>query len=96
MNDDNDRISSTESRTVLDKIKGYGHKAGQLGYRARKVVFGFRPPSPMTIDRWSLPVKLLQRHRILQRQRVFRQAGGDHSGVARYALEKARQGKYRP
>ena len=96
MNDRNDLLARTEPRNVLDKIKQYGYKAGQLGHRARKAVFGFRPHSPMTIDRWSLPVKLLQRHRILQRQRVFRQAGGDHSSIARYALEKARHGKYRP
>lgn len=96
MNDRTDPTSRTERRNVLDKIKQYGYKAGQLGHRARKAVFGVRPRSPRTIDRWSLPVKLLQRHRILQRQRIYRQAGGDHSGIARYALEKARHGKYRP
>jgi len=96
MNDHNDRTSSTESRNVLDKIKEYGQKAGQLGHRARKAVFGFRPRSPMTIDRWSLPVTLLQRHRILQRQRVFRQSGGNHSSMAKHALEKARHGQHRP
>ena len=96
MNDRTDPVSRTEPRNVLDKIKTYGYKAGQLGHRARKAVFGVRQRSPVTIDRWSLPVKLLQRHRILQRQRVFRQAGGDHSSIARYALEKARHGKDRP
>lgn len=84
-----------KSHTVLDKIKAYSQKAGQLGHRARKAVFGFRPRATMVIDRWSLPVKLLQRHRILQRQRVFQQAGGAHSSVARYALEKARHGRPR-
>jgi hypothetical protein len=96
MNDHTDPPARTEPRNVLDKIKQYGYKAGQLGHRARKAVFGVRPRSPRVIDRWTLPVKLLQRHRILERQRVFRQAGGDHSSMARYALEKARHGKYRP
>jgi hypothetical protein len=96
MTDPLDRVSSPGPRTVLDKIKSYSHKAGQLGHRARKAVFGFRSRSTMTIDRWSLPVKLLQRHRILQRQRVFRQAGGSRSSVAMYALEKARHGRRQP
>jgi hypothetical protein len=96
MNQLGDQSASSKPRTVLDKIKNYSQKAGQLGHRARKAVFGFRSSSNKSIDRWSLPVKLLQRHRILQRQRVFRQAGGNHSSIARYALEKARHGRYRP
>jgi hypothetical protein len=89
------RTQSLKSQTVLDKIKGYSQKVGQLGHRARKAVFSFRPRASMSIDRWSLPVKLLQRHRILERQRVFQQAGGVHSSIARYALEKARHGRQR-
>jgi hypothetical protein len=77
--------------TVLDKIKEYGQKAGELGHRARKVVFGFRSSSGASIDQWSLPVKLLQRHRILQRRRAFHQAGGVQSSMAQHALKKARQ-----
>jgi hypothetical protein len=84
-----------KSQTVLDKIKSYSQKVGQLGHRARKAVFSFRPRASMAIDRWSLPVKLLQRHRILERQRVFQQSGGAHSSIARYALEKARHGRPR-
>ena len=86
-------VTTPKSRTVLDKIRSYSQKAGQLGHRARKAVFGFRSRSTMSIDRWSLPVKLLQRHRILERQRTFQQAGGIDSSVARYALEKARHGR---
>jgi hypothetical protein len=75
----------------MDKIKGYSQKAEELGHRARKVVFGFRSPASVPIDQWSLPVKLLQRHRILQRRRVFHQAGGVHSSMAQHARKKARQ-----
>jgi hypothetical protein len=89
------QIQSLKSQTVLDKIKRYSQKVGQLGHRARKAVFSFRPQASIAIDRWSLPVKLLQRHRILERQRVFQQAGGTHSSIARYALEKARHGRPR-
>ena len=89
------KVQPFKSQTVLDKIKSYGQKVGQLGHRARKAVFSFRPPTSMSIDRWSLPVKLLQRHRILERQRTFQQAGGIHSSIARYAMEKARHGRPR-
>jgi hypothetical protein len=80
-------------RTVLDKIKGYSRKAGELGHRIRDLVFGFRSRSTGPIDRWSLPVKLLQRHRILQRRRVFEQSGGNRSSIAKYAMKKARHGR---
>lgn len=81
------------ARPLLDKIKQYGERAGQWGHRARKAVFGFRPRPDARIDRWTLPVKLLHRHKILERQRVFYQAGGSRSSIARYALKKARQKK---
>ena len=76
---------------LLKKITIYGQKAGELGRRVRRLVFGFRLRSTVPIDRWSLPVKLLHDHRLVQRQRVFQQGGGNHSSMARYALNKARQ-----
>lgn len=93
MSDQKKQTASSGARTVLDKIKAYGHKAEQWGHRARKAVFGFRSPASMPIDRWSLPVKLLQRHRILQRRQAFHQAGGTRSSIVQYALEKARHGR---
>jgi hypothetical protein len=92
MSDEN-RSAGSGSHTVLDKIKDYGHKAEQWGHRARKVVFGFRSPASMQIDRWSLPVKLLQRHRILQRRQAFHRAGGTRSSIVQHALEKARHAR---
>ena len=75
---------------VLEKLTTYSQKAAELGLRVRQLVFGFRLRSTAHIDRWSLPVKLLHDHRILQRRRAFKQAGGLDSSIAVYALEKAR------
>jgi hypothetical protein len=80
-------------QTLLHKLTTYGQKAAELGWRVRQLVFGFRLRSTAHIDRWALPVKLLHDHRILQRRRAFNQAGGSHSSMAMYALEKARQHK---
>ncbi|MBE7472872.1 MAG: hypothetical protein DPW09_27545 [Anaerolineae bacterium] len=80
-------------RTILNKLTRYSQKAAGLGRRVRQLVFGFRLRSTAHIDRWALPVKLLHDHRILQRRRAFKQAGGSHSSMAVYALEKARQHK---
>ena len=80
-------------RTILNKLTRYSQKAAGLGRRVRQLVFGFRLRSTAHIDRWALPVKLLHAHRILQRRRAFKQAGGSHSSMAVYALEKARQHK---
>jgi hypothetical protein len=91
MNDPHDR--SFFKRTVLSKINSYSRKAAELGQRVRQLVFGFRLRSTAHIDRWSLPVKLLHDHRILQRRRAFKQAGGVHSSIAVHALEKARHHK---
>ena len=77
--------------TLFNKMTAYTKKAGELGYRVRERVFGFRLRSTLPIDRCSLPVKLEQDHRLRQRQRVFQQAGGSHSSVALHALNKARQ-----
>ncbi len=84
-----DRFHLPRPHDILDKIKGYSRKAGKLGRRARKLVFGFRLRSTVDIDRWSLPVKL-HRHRILQRRRAFHQGGGVRSSMAKHALNKAR------
>ena len=77
--------------TFLDKIAAYAQRTGALGRRVRRLVFGFRLRSTVPIDRWSLPVKLLHDHRLVQRQRTFQQGGGSHSSMARYALNKARR-----
>lgn len=90
MSDLPDRFHLPRPHAILDTIKGYSRKAGELGRRVRELVFGFRLRSTVDIDRWSLPVKL-NRHRILQRRRVFHQAGGIRSSIARYALKKARR-----
>ena len=80
-------------QTVLHKLTAYSQKAAELGRRVRQLVFGFRLRSTAHIDRWALPIKLLHDHRILQRRRAFKQAGGSHSSMATHALEKARQHK---
>ena len=81
-------------QTILGKNKAYSKKAGRLGYRARELVFGFRLPAKPYIDLRSLPARLDQ-HRILQRRRVFKQAGGDRSSIALHALKKARHSSHR-
>lgn len=91
MSDSADRTSLR--RTALNKLAAYSQKAAGLGRRARELVFGFRLRSTAHIDRWALPVKLLHDHRILQRRRAFKQAGGSHSSIAMYALDKARHHK---
>ncbi len=83
------RFSLLRPRSLLDKIKGYSRKAGELGPQVRELVFGFGLRSTVDVDRWSLPVKL-SRHRLLQRQRAYQLAGGDRSSMAMYALNKAR------
>jgi len=75
---------------ILKKITMYNQKITELGVQARQLVFGFRRRSTAHIDRSSLPVKLLYDHRLLQRQRVFLQAGGHRSSIALHALNKAR------
>lgn len=90
-----DRLHLPDPQAILDKIKGYSRKAGELGHRVRQRVFGFRLRSTIDIDRWSLPAKL-HRHRILQRRRTFYQAGGGRSSLARYALKKARHNRQQP
>jgi hypothetical protein len=91
MSNSPDRISL--QRTVLNKLTIYSQKAAELGGRARRLVFGFRLRSTAHIDRWALPVKLMYDHRILQRRRAFKQAGGSHSSIAMHALKKARHDK---
>ncbi len=95
MSDLPSRLHLLRPHNILNKIKGYSQKAGKLGRRVRKLVFGFRLRSTIDIDRWSLPVKL-QRHRILQRRRAFQQGGGARSSMAEHALNKARHFRPRP
>ena len=83
-------MSQSFRQTMLNKLTSYSQKAAGLGMRVRQLVFGFRLRSTAHIDRWALPVKLLHDHRILQRRRAFKQAGGLHSSIAVHALEKAR------
>ncbi len=88
--------SNSLRETIFNKITDYGKKAGQLGRRVRERVFGFRLRSTINSDRRVLPVKLLHEHRLLQRWRAYRQAGGSHSSIAQHALDKARHGKQQP
>jgi hypothetical protein len=84
--------NSTSSRRTLFKIlMGYTHRAAQLGQQARERVFGFGLRSTIHIDRFSLPVRLVNDHHLLQRQHAFHQSGGPHSSIALHALNKARQ-----
>jgi hypothetical protein len=89
MSNSKNRLSLRQA--ILNKITAYSQKAAGLGQQARQLVFGFGLRSTMDIDRCSLPVKLLTDHRILQRQSTYQQAGGVHSGMAEYGLNKARQ-----
>lgn len=82
--------------TIFEKIKGYSKQAGQLGRRVRQQVFGFRKRSTAHSDRWSLPVKLLHDHRLIQRRRAFQQSGGHRSSMIQHALRKARHNKHQP
>lgn len=93
MSDLQNRNTSPRSWTVLNKFRNYSQMASEIGHRAREFVFSFRSSPSVEIDYWSLPVKLLHRHRILQRQRVFHQGGGNHSSIIRYALKKARHNR---
>ena len=93
MKDTPDQPALLRPHTILDKLKVYSRQAGKLGRRVRALVFGFRLRSTVDVDRGSLPAKV-DRHRIVQRQRAFKQGGGTESGVARHALEKVRH--YRP
>ena len=79
--------------TLLEKISVYGQQAGVLGQRARQLVFGFHRRSTIPIDRWSFSVKTLHDHKLVQRQRTFQQGGGESSGLARHAMDKARHQK---
>ncbi len=81
---------------VFDKIMIFSKRAGRLGHRVRHLVFGFRLRSTAHSDRWSLPVKLLHDHRLLQRRRVFQKSGGHRSSIAQHALKKARHSKQHP
>jgi hypothetical protein len=89
MSNSHDRVPLRN--TLLQMITIYGQKAGELGRRVRQLVFGFRQRSTLPMDRWSLPVKLLHDHRLVQRQRTFQQGGGSRSSMALYALNKARR-----
>ena len=82
--------------TILEKIMAYSRKAGQLGRRVRKLVFGFRVRATAHIDSRALPVKLLHEHRLVQRRRVFQLAGGNRASIIQHALNKARRKKSEP
>ena len=83
--------SNRMRETFFNKMAVYTQKAGELGYRVRERVFGFRLRSTLPIDRCALPVKLQYDHRLMQRQRAFHQGGGSRSSAALHALNKARQ-----
>ncbi|HMQ55278.1 MAG TPA: hypothetical protein PKD98_24565 [Anaerolineae bacterium] len=76
---------------IFEKIKAFGRRAGELGLQVRHTVTGFGLRSTAHTDRWALPVKLLVDHRLVQRRRAFKQAGGARSGIARQAVDKARR-----
>ena len=87
-----DRITTLRD-TLFEKISTYGQQAGELGRRARKLVFGFHQRSTVPSDRWSFSVKSLHDHKLVQRQRTFQQGGGERSGMVRHALDKVRHQK---
>ena len=91
MSDLPDRVPLRD--TLLKRIAIYGQRAGELGRRVRRLVVGFRLRSTVPIDRWSLPVKLLYDHRLVQRKRTFQQGGGHRSSMAQHALNKVRRKK---
>ena len=84
---------SNKRYVIFEKVMTYSKRAGQLGRRVRQLVFGFRLRSTAHNDRWSLPVKLLHDHHLLQRRRVFQRSGGHRSSIAQHALKKARHSK---
>ena len=78
-------------KAVFSKISQYSHKVTGLGRNVRHKVFGFRQRSTAHIDRWSLPVKILHDHRLVQRRRAFQKSGGHRSSIAKHAMRKIRQ-----
>ncbi len=82
--------SPTFKNAIFAKITTYSQKISTLGRQVRQRVFGFRRRVAARPDRWSLPVKVLQEHRLTQRRRAFDRAGGPQSSVAMHALNKAR------
>lgn len=79
-------------RVVLNRLKRYSQKASEMGQQVRLRVLGFGAHSTAGVKRWSLLEKV-HAHRLVQRREAFRQAGGDHSSVARHALNRARRGR---
>lgn len=82
--------TSALKKSALKRITAYSQKISAMGHQVRQRVFGFRRRSTLHIDRWSLPVKLLHDHRLVQRRRAFHKGGGAKSGVALHAMEKVR------
>jgi len=83
-------------KAIFEKIKRYSNRAGTLGHRTRRLVFGFRLRSTTPSDRWSLAVKLMHDHRLVQRRRAFQKAGGSSSSIAQHALKKAQHNQTKP
>lgn len=77
--------------SIFEMIKSFGRRAGKLGLQVRHTVTGFGLRATAHTDRRALPVKLVVDHRLAQRRRAFKQAGGARSGIARHALDKARR-----
>ncbi|MCG3209459.1 MAG: hypothetical protein FOGNACKC_03086 [Anaerolineae bacterium] len=92
----NSQSGPTFKDSVLKKITIYSGKVSAMGRQVRQRVFGFGRRSTARSDRWSLPVKVLHDHRLVQRRRAFRQAGGSRSSIALHALNKARHNKQQP
>lgn len=74
---------------ILQQIKSYAHQSGNLTRQARALIFASQPRSSLDVDRAVLPLKLHE-HRLVQRRRVFQQAGGRASSIAVYAMDKVR------
>ncbi|RME75678.1 MAG: hypothetical protein D6784_07480 [Chloroflexi bacterium] len=82
------RKITSQPHALVKKIRRFGQKAGQVGYRVRTAVFGLHKSE---VEAGRLPIKLLQRWRVLERRETFRKGGGFQSGVSRYALNKVHQ-----
>lgn len=77
--------------SIFAKITAYSQKISAMSRQVRQRVFGFGRRSTTHTDRRSLPVKVLHEHRLVQRRRAFRQAGGSRSSIAVHALNRARK-----
>ena len=84
-----DHQKNSLRRAVTTRIKQYRQNANRLGKEVQQRVFGSRLAPDSATNEASL-VDKLQAHRLLERRRAFRRAGGQRSSLVRYGLKKAR------